>query len=107
MMEAGVIGESQVESDLLTELLGEEMSFEMLIDLTNMKHPGYVKVEGGFGELLSTLKELQQSHSEQTDSEEESNDETEEEVVVPFWKEEEQVRLLPLRNRVQKTMRNL
>lgn len=57
--------------------------------------------------MLSTLKELQQSHSEQTDSEEESNDETEEEVVVPFWKEEEQVRLLPLRNRVQKTMRNL
>ena len=53
------------------------------------------------------MKELQQSHSEQTDSEEESNDETEEEVVIPFCKEEEQVRLLPLRNRVQKTMRNL
>lgn len=46
MMEAGVIGESEVESDLFTELLGEEMSFEMLIDLTNTKHPRYVKVEG-------------------------------------------------------------
>ena len=75
------------------------MISEMLIDLTNMKHPGYVEVEGEFGESLSTLKELQQSDSEQTDSEELSDDETEGEVVVPFWKEEEQVRLLPLRNR--------
>ena len=38
-----MIGESEVESDLFTELLGEEMIFEMLIDLTNMKHPGYCK----------------------------------------------------------------
>lgn len=102
MMEAGVAGESEAESDLFTELLGEEMISEMLIDLTNMKHPGYVEVEGGFGESVSTLKELQQSDSEQTDSEELSDDETEGEVVVPFWKEEEQVRPLPLRNRVQK-----
>lgn len=56
-----MVGESEVESDLFTELLGEEMIFEMLIDLTNMRHPGYVEVEGGFGESLSTLKELQQS----------------------------------------------
>ena len=78
MIEKGVIRESEAESDLFAQLLGEEMIFATIIDLTHNRLE-YVEAEGSFGELLATLKE-----SAQSESEEESSDETDEEVIVLF-----------------------
>lgn len=74
MIEKVVIGDT-FKSDLFTQLLGEEMIFQRILDLTNLKQE-YVDVQGGIGQLFSILKELEQSDSEQSNSGEESNDET-------------------------------
>ena len=71
MIEKVVIGDS-FKSDLFTQLVGEEMIFQRIIDSTNLKQD----VEGGVGQLFSILKELEQSDSEQSNSGEESDDET-------------------------------
>lgn len=73
------------------------MIFDLIIDLTYDRQE-YVEAEGDFGELLAILKE-----SVQSESEEESDHKTDEEVVVPLLSEEDQARLEPLRNLVQKT----
>lgn len=71
MIEKVVIRDS-FKSDLFTQLVGEEMIFQRIIDSTNLKQD----VEGGVGQLFSILKELEQSDSEQSNSGEESDDET-------------------------------
>lgn len=71
MIEKVVIGDS-FKSDLFTQLVGEEMIFQRIIDSINLKQD----VEGGVGQLFSILKELEQSNSEQSNSGEESDDET-------------------------------
>lgn len=59
MIEKVVIGDS-FKSDLFTQLVGEEMIFQRIIDSTNLKQD----VEGGVGQLFSILKELEQSDSQ-------------------------------------------
>ena len=59
MIEKVVIGDS-FKSDLFTQLVGEEMIFQRIIDSTNVKQD----VEGGVGQLFSILKELEQSDSQ-------------------------------------------
>ena len=54
-----VIGDS-FKSDLFTQLVGEEMIFQRIIDSTNFKQD----VEGRVGQLFSILKELEQSDSQ-------------------------------------------
>ena len=71
MIEKVVIRDS-FKSDLFTQLVGEEMIFQRIIDSTNLKQD----VEGGVGQWFSILKELEQSDSEQSNSGEESDDET-------------------------------
>ena len=71
MIEKVVIRDS-FKSDLFTQLVGEEMIFQRIIDSTNLKQD----VEEGVGQLFSILKELEQSDSEQSNSGEESDDET-------------------------------
>ena len=50
MIEKVVIRDS-FKSDLFTQLFGEEMIFQRIIDLTNLKQD----VEGGVGQLFSIL----------------------------------------------------
>ena len=59
MIEKVVIGDS-FKSDLFTQLVGEEMIFQRIIDSTNFKQD----VEGRVGQLFSILKELEQSDSQ-------------------------------------------
>lgn len=59
MIEKVVIGDS-FKSDLFTQLVGEEMIFQRIIDSTNLKQD----VEGGVSQLFSILKELEQSDSQ-------------------------------------------